>query len=519
MKTNSNSKVYKLLSSLNEIKWHVALKGILSGLIAGLLVVLYRMGIEYGTDTALTIYAFLKSHPFMILPWILIIAAAGLFIAWLIKYEPMATGSGIPQVEGQLIYGLRIKWYPVLVVRFLAGILSSISGLSLGREGPSIQIGAAGSQALAKKISKNKLEENYLITGGAAAGLSAAFNAPLSGIVFALEEVHRSFSGPILITATTAALTADVVSKYFFGIKPVLSFTATPQLPEDLYIWLIPLGIISGIVGVLMNRALLGVQTVYNKLPLLIRPCIALLIALPCGLFLPQVLGGGSNLIKLAETADGGIVVLLVYLGVKFLFTCICFGSGTPGGIFLPILSVGALSGSLVGLVATHFGLQASYIADFAVCGMAGALAGSVKAPITSILLTAEMTGSLVHLTPVAVCSFIALFLSDILKVTPIYEALLERITENNGETIKNDKLGGVIEIPVEIGSSVSGKCISEVEWPRGVLIVGIHRGDDDIVPNGNTQINPGDYLIVMSSECTYNDISANMRSLCQKNY
>lgn len=267
-----------------------------------------------------------------------------------------------------------------------------------------------------------------------------------------------------------------------------------------------------------MNRALLGFQTAYNKLPWFIRPCIALLIALPCGLFLPEVLGGGSNLIKLAETVDSGIGLLLVYLGVKILFTCTSFGSGTPGGIFMPILSVGALSGSLLGLFAMNFGLQSSYIADFAICGMAGALASSVKAPVTSILLAAEMTGSLVHLMPVAACSFIALFISDILKVTPIYEALLERIIEKNGETIKNDKLGGFIEVPVEFGSLVSGKCISEVEWPQGILIVGIHRGDIDIVPNGNTQINPGDYLIVMSSEMTYNDISVNMRNLCHSN-
>jgi len=520
MKTKSDSKVYKMLSGLIENKWRIALKGILSGIIAGLLVVLYRLVIEYGTETASDTYAFLRGHPFMILPWILIIAAAGLFIAWLTKIEPMAAGSGIPQVEGQLIYGLRIRWYTVLAVRFIAGTLSSIFGLSLGREGPSIQIGASGGQALAKRISKNKLEENYLITGGAAAGLSAAFNAPLSGIVFALEEVHRSFSGIVLITATTAALTADVISKYFFGLKPVLSFAATPQLPKSLYIWLIPLGIISGIIGVLLNKALLGFQTAYNKLPWFIRPCIALLIALPCGLFLPQVLGGGLNLVKLAQTADSGIFILLVYLGIKFLFTCASFGSGTPGGIFMPILSVGALSGSLLGLAAVRFGLlQEGYIADFAICAMAGALAGSVKAPVTSILLTAEMTGSLVHLAPVAACAFIALFISDILKVTPIYESLLERIMKKNGEAVKNDKLGGLIEIPVEFGSSVSGKCICEVEWPQGVLIVGIHRGDNDIVPGGNTRINPGDYLTVMTSECTYNDISTNLRNICHNNH
>ncbi|MEL7623539.1 MAG: ClC family H(+)/Cl(-) exchange transporter [Clostridiales bacterium] len=518
MEKESTSRVYRVLSELNEIKWRLALNGILSGIIIGLLVVLYRFGIEYGTETALHIYDFLKSQPAMILPWILFAIIAGLFIAWLIKYEPMASGSGIPQVEGQLIYGLRIKWYSVLLVRFIGGILSSIFGLSLGREGPSIQIGAAGSQALSKKISKNKLEENYLMTGGAAAGLAAAFNAPLSGIVFALEEVHRSFSGLILVAATTAALTADVVSKYFFGLKPVLSFIETSPLSIDYYIWLFPLGILSGLVGVLMNKALLKFQLYYAKFPWFLRPAIALLIAVACGLFLPQVLGGGSNLIELAQKADSDFRVLLLYLAVKILFTCICFGSGTPGGIFLPMLSVGALSGSLVGLIAIKFGLPVIYIADFAVCGMAGVLSSSVKAPVTSILLTAEMTGSLTHLLPVAACSFIALFLSDILKTTPIYEALLQRIVSKHGETTKNDKAGSLLEIPVEFGCPVSGKRISEVKWPQGVLIVSIRRGDRDIVPGGNTEIKAGDYLIVLSSESTYNDISIGMRDLCHSN-
>ena len=295
LKAASDSNVYKIISGMNEIKWRIALKGILSGLISGLLVVLYRLGIESGSELAINLYAYLRLHPLLILPWILCILAAGVLIAWLIHLEPMASGSGIPQVEGQLIYGLRIKWHSVLIVRFVAGFLASVFGLSLGREGPSIQIGASGSQALAKKVSKNKLEENYLITAGAAAGLSAAFNAPLSGIVFALEEVHRSFSGLILITATTASLTADIVSKYFFGLKPILNFSATPQMTQNLYIWLIPLGIVSGLSGMLMNKALLSVQTLYNKLPWMVRPCIALLIALPCGLFLPQVLGGGAN--------------------------------------------------------------------------------------------------------------------------------------------------------------------------------------------------------------------------------
>lgn len=509
------SKVYKILSGLNELKWSVALKGILCGFIAGLLAVLYRLGIEYGNDTAVKIFSYVRSHPLFILLWIVAALSIGLFIAWLVKLEPMASGSGIPQVEGQVLYGMRIKWYSIIVVRFIAGIFSSFFGLSLGREGPTIQIGAAGSQAIAKKISKNKLEENYLITGGAAAGISAAFNAPLSGIIFALEEVHRSFSPLILIAATTASITADVVSKYFFGLRPVLDFRTLPQLPIALYLWLLPLGILSGFTGVLMNKSLLAFQSLYKKLPARFRPGIGILIALPIGLLLPQVLGGGQNLIETSEEIRSSIILLLVFAVVKMLYTGTSFGSGIPGGIFMPILAIGALSGSILGQIAVLFGLPAEYIPDFAVVAMAGALAASVKAPVTAILLTAEMTGSFVHLLPITAGAFIALLLSDVLKVTPIYEVLLERIVEHNEEKIKNDKVGSLVEIPVELGSTVAGKMISEVSWPEGTLVVGIHRGNKDIVPNGSTKIASGDYLVVLTSEYTYKDTNINIRDLC----
>lgn len=116
----AKTKVYKFLSSFNELKWSIAGKGVLGGFVAGLLAVFYRLGIEYGTDTSIKIYAYFRIHPILILPWVVAIAAAGLFIAWLVKLEPMAAGSGIPQVEGVVLFGLKMKWYTVLTVRFVA---------------------------------------------------------------------------------------------------------------------------------------------------------------------------------------------------------------------------------------------------------------------------------------------------------------------------------------------------------------------------------------------------------------
>lgn len=512
----SNLKISKLLSDLNQLKWSVTYKGIIVGLISGLLVTLYRLEIEFGTETALKAYHFLKLHPLYIFPWILFILFASFVTYKLMKLEPYAKGSGIPQVEGIVLFGMKMKWYTILGVRLIVGFLTSFFGVSLGREGPSIQIGACGSQIVSGKMSKNKLEENYLITAGASAGLSAAFNAPLSGVMFALEEVHRTFSPNILIAATTSALVADVTSKYFFGLRPVLSYIDIPELPIRFYIWLIPLGILSGLMGAVTNKCLLGISVFYKKVPEYVRPCIALLVALFCGLLIPQVLGGGQNLIKISELVNTGVITLLVYLVVKLIFTSICFGSGMPGGIFMPILSIGALLGSLVGQLVTQFDLSFSYLPVFCVCAMAGVMSGSVKAPVTSILLMAEMTGSLVHLLPVASVALIALLTSDLLKVAPIYEVLLERLTAENKEKFTEQSPGAIVEIPVELGSKVDGRKIKEITWPQGILIIGLNRGKKEFVPNGNTKLLHGDYLVVLSSEQSYEEMNRSLVQLCR---
>lgn len=513
----SKTKLYRVLRSLDNLKWSVALKGFIAGAVAGLASVLYRMMIEYGTDTAQGIYTYLKANPLMILLWILVIAVIGYFIAWMVKKEPMASGSGIPQVEGVLLYGLKMRRYIILAVRFIGGALGALFGLSVGREGPSIQIGAAASEAISKYTTKNKLEKHLLITGGAAAGLSAAFSAPLSGMVFALEEVHRSFSPYILLVAASASITADIVSNIIFGLKPVLDFVQIPQLPINLYFWLLPAALVFGLSGSLINKMLLWFQSLYNKFPWYLRISAALLIALPFGLFLPQVLGGGSNLIQLAEnTANIFWFIALLFVS-KIIFTSTSFGSGVPGGIFMPILAVGALSGCLFGIVASHFGLPIQYIPDFAVCGMAGAFASSVKAPVTGILLTAEMSGSLVHLLPVALCVFIAMLLSDMLKVKPIYEELLERYIGSDKALYEEEK-SNLFELPVEIGSCIANRSIKNVDLPSGCLIVGIRRGTKELVPNGSTKVLPGDYLLMLVGAEDPDKVKESMRSLCHLN-
>ncbi|PJM75964.1 ClC family H(+)/Cl(-) exchange transporter [Bifidobacterium simiarum] len=542
----------------------MAAAGVLIGVVSGVLVVLYRLGIEYGVEFARWMYAQIRQTPWLMAPWAVAALAAGLLIAWMIRREPMASGSGIPQTEGVVLFGLKMRWQTILPVRFIGGLLAGAFGLSMGREGPSIQIGACGAQFVAHRLRRGRredMQEHYLVTAGAAAGLSAAFSAPLSGMMFALEGVHRSFSPAILMGATAASLTADFVSKYCFGLTPVLDFGSLPQLPIGQYVWVLPVGLIAGLIGVLMNRSLLGFQTLFGKLPAMARPVVALGLALPVGLLLPQVLGGGANLIALAEHVGGGMddggalmaaddggaaglqaaaagfgsiwdvaevglgMMILLFVA-KILFTSTSFGAGTPGGIFMPILSVGALGGGICGLAANQFaGLPAESIPLFAVCGMAGTLSASVKTPITSILLTVEMSGTVTHMLPVALSAFIGLLVSDVLHVKPIYGALLERymkqhpneVAAGTDEARVPSKVGrGVMEFPVEMGAPADMHRVRDVAWPSGCLIVGLRRGESEIVPRGDTEVRAGDYLIVLFSGEEAPFVRDAMNALCR---
>ena len=211
----------RLIPRFDHLKWKMAAAGVAVGLISGLLVVVYRLGIEYGTDCARWMYAQIRNQPWLLVPWMAAATGSALLIAWMVGKEPMAGGSGIPQTNGVVIDGLKMRWQSILPVRFVGGLLGSLFGLSLGREGPSIQIGASGAQFLSHRLRGRRREdaqEHYLVSAGAAAGLSAAFSAPLSGMLFALEGIHRSFSPTILMGATVKVrFSAQAYSEKYDG--------------------------------------------------------------------------------------------------------------------------------------------------------------------------------------------------------------------------------------------------------------------------------------------------------------
>ncbi|MCI1787425.1 MAG: ClC family H(+)/Cl(-) exchange transporter [Actinomyces sp.] len=419
-------------------RWRVARNGVLAGLLAGSASVAYRWMIAHGTAIAHLAYQTIGRRPLWMLAWTASALLVAVAVRQILRWEPTSSGSGIPQVKGILQHRMALRPLHVLAARFCGGAGGALFGLSLGREGPSIHIGAAAADLLARPMGATPQERDQLITSGAAAGLSAAFNAPVSGMVFGIEGLHRNFSPLVVVSASTGALAADVVSTLAFGTRPILQFgasagslsgagAATPgEIPLSQLWVVLPLGILAGLVGALMNRALLGAQAL-SRLPGPLPVLVALAAALPCGLWAPRVLGGGEDLIEWAEVGSIGLGAVLVALAAKLALTTVSFGSGVPGGIFMPILAIGTLTGAGYALGAQALGLSGDLRMALAVCGMAGVLAASVRTPLTSILLTAEMTGTLGRLLPVATVVIMSIFTADALRVPPIYDALLQR--------------------------------------------------------------------------------------------
>ncbi|WP_298836333.1 ClC family H(+)/Cl(-) exchange transporter [Clostridium sp.] len=507
MESKNKHNTYNSLFNWHSLRLKLVFEGIGIGIITGLLVVLYRYTLEKAGIFVTYVYKAISINPVLLLPWIGTLIIIGYIVGLMVKHEPMISGSGIPQVEGVLLRKLHMNWWKVIIGKFFGGVLTIGSGLSLGREGPSVQLGAAVGQGFSKVFKRIKIEEKYLMTSGASAGLAAAFNAPLAGAMFALEEVHKNFSPLIFLSALSAALSADFVTSALLGLKPIFVLKGLTILPLKYYFYIIILGIIIGGLGVLFNNILLKTQDLYASqtwLPKEMRIVVPLLISVVLGLMLPQVLGGGNELITSLFTGNPTLIILVVLVFVKFLFTMVCYGSGAPGGIFLPLLAIGALIGNVYGITLVHFAnFNSIYINNFIILAMAGYFTAVVRAPITGIILLTEMTGSFSQLLSLSVVSIVAYIVADILASKPIYESLLEKFLHNQGEKISfdNKRNKSILEFVVCMGSSLDGKRIKDVNWPSHCLLVAVKRGEHEILPKGSTVIFPGDYLIVLTNE------------------
>ena len=503
-------------------------EGLLVGAVAGLVVLLYRIVLEHAGQWLQTVLAWAGGNPGRIAGWFTVLVILAYIVAKLVEFEPMISGSGIPQLEGEMTGKFDPIWYKVLWAKFVGGFLCLLGGLALGREGPSIQLGAMAGKGVSRGFDRGRTEERYLLTCGASAGLAAAFHAPLAGIMFSLEEVHKNFSVSVLVSVMAASLTADYLASLVTGMESVFHFDVAGALPQGYYWLLLLLGIVMGVLGAFYNWFTLKVQDVYRKV---VFPNTAVKILIPflcagiLGFTMPELLGSGHDLIEdLAGTDVALGTILFLFVG-RFLFSALCFGSGAPGGIFFPLLVQGALMGGVFALVGTQYlGLDTVYMSNIVILAMAGYFSAIVRAPLTGIILIFEMTGSMSQMLSLAVVSISAYIVAAFLKSEPIYESLLSRLTASRG--VETGQEGAVnhgnkvlMNYVIPQGCQLDNVLVSEVRWPKHCLLVAVERGTQELLPRGQTRLLAGDTIVTMTDERDAQNVHEDMGELCKERF
>ena len=474
----------------------------------------------------------------------------GLAIQFMLSKYPLISGSGIPQVSGLLTKKVKFKWLGELITKFVGGILAIGAGMSMGREGPSVHLGALVGSGIKKITRRSEVEEKYLVTCGASAGISSTFNAPLAGVIFSLEEIHKFFSPLLLICVMVASGTSNFVSRMILGSHT--SFQYNFILPKDIPYYVIALvTVIFCIVITITGRAfsyfLLLIQKYYRKINLnnYVKISIFMVIAYIVAVFFSDITGGGHELIEEMFGKNVMLKTIIIILILKFFYTMLCYATSAPGGIFLPMLVIGALTGKVYGEVLNHyFSIPNEIIVHFMLLGMAAYFTAVVRAPITGITLILEMTGNFSYLYMLIVVCTITYIFTELLKMEPIYERLYlnmfqKQILEENEENEKiqkhvkrleilekwwkNKKFGiGVrpdvkdkivtLLIPVGANSEFDNKSVKDLKLPENLLIVSVRKSGKDTIARGDTPIQSGNQLVIITDYETARKYAGELR-------
>jgi CIC family chloride channel protein len=421
------------LQSVEVKRRHILPKAFVVGIVAGLLASVFRMALQFCEVGRIS---WIERLP---LGWGLLAAlgiggVGGGLGLWLVRrLAPETAGSGIPQLKAVVLGEAELRWKRVLPVKFLAGVVSIGAGMTLGREGPTVQMGGATGLMVSTwfRVRRGEGERRALISAGAAAGLAAAFNAPLAGLIFVLEELNGSFTTVVFVASFLAAVTADVVCRVVTGETPVFAMHGAPGPSLHTLPAAAVLGVLAGFAGVAFNWSLLKSLDLFGRLrewpPFAVGACAGLVVGLAAWIY-PVVSGSGALLSERAISGEIAVKWLVVLVAARFILTMVSYGSGAAGGFFAPLLVLGSLGGLVFG-AGVHAVLPswAAFPETLAVIGMGALFTATIRAPLTGIVLMIELTGQYDFMLPLLVSCFAAYGVAEGLGSKPIYDALRER--------------------------------------------------------------------------------------------
>ena len=520
-KTNVKNRTKKKTGELYRNFIQLVFVGSVTGILAGAIVTLFNILVHEGEHISQDVYAYVRQNPGFIPLLFLALFGGSFLIGVAVNISSVIRGCAIPQTEGASRGSVPLKWWRDLTLMFACSLLSIFMGLSTGSEGPSVLIGASTGDGVSSVLRRNHMIRKYQIAGGACVGLAVAANAPLTGMAFAFEEAYKRFTPEVFICSATSVITGMLTRHAIYSLRGTSALATFGSyvfhpLPLRSYGFVVLAGLACGLLGVAFYKLAFLMRKLFRKIDVkkneklshVLRVMTAVMIGGVVSLIAAGVMGGGHSLIESIGTFGGTVDVrtkvafglgltgtLLIILLLKLLVTTVNIGSGIPCGIFIPMIAIGACLGGLLNTLWVKWGMDKAYCDLMVMICMAAFFTTVVKAPITSIVMICEFTGSFAHLLPVIIAVFVGYFIGEMFRTEGIYEELL---VEYEKETNVHEQVREVFTFTVQRGALAEKREVRDILWPAGARVMEIDRGEEKILPDGDTVLRHGDVLTVV---------------------
>ncbi len=485
--------------------------GSITGVFTALVVLLYKLAATHVIEWSEQMYHFVSTHLFLLPLLLSALLGISFLFASIYKRMPNLKGGGIPTSIAILRGIITFKWLRNLIGVFLLSLSSFLVGVPLGNEGPSVQMGTAVGRGTVRLFAKkHRAWDRYSMTGGACAGFSVATGAPISGIMFAVEEAHQRISPMIILVSTISVIFANFTSEILapiFGVGTSIFENHTTMVLSFKDVWIpVSVGVVVGLAAVLFLKYYRIISAFFNKkiktVPLVIKLFAIFALTVVAGLFSGSFVSTGHHL--MLSLFDGGfpIYALLLILLVRSTLTLCANTNGINGGMFIPILVLGALVSAVFGeILTTYCGLEQSYFSVILTFGIIACIAAMMKTPITAVVFAVEVLNchtNVLHVITVCAVSFM---------ITEMFGAksINDSVVEDRVDALEEDETPTVIDtfVTVQKGAFAIGRQVRDIFWPANLFVLSITHDESRktvVDEHGGKSILEGDILHVRYS-------------------